>query len=156
MNDAQPQPWRVGDACDLPTPTVPSSEVESVRRMLAGKRVAVVGLSGNSYRASFGVAAYLRAAGYEVIPVNPNEAEVMGLKSYASLREVPGPIDVVDVFRRPEFCPEVVRDAVAVGAKGVWLQSGVVSGEAERIAREARIDFVQDRCMKVEHMYRGR
>lgn len=147
---------REGDACDLPVPSVPESEHQAVRRMLAGKRVAVVGLSGNSYRASYGVAGYLRAAGYEVIPVNPNEAEVMGLKSYPSLREVPGPIDVVDVFRRPEFCPEVVRDAVAVGAKGVWLQSGVVSDEAEQIAKDAHLDFVQDRCMKVEHMYRGR
>ena len=69
---------------------------------------------------------------------------------------MPGPIDVVDVFRRPEHCPDVVRDAVAVGAKGVWLQSGVVSDEAERIAREAGIDFVQDRCLKVERLYRGR
>jgi predicted CoA-binding protein len=145
-----------GDACDLPTPSVPEEEYATVRRMLAGKRVAVVGLSGDPYRASYGVAAYLKAAGYDVIPVNPNEAEVMGLKSYPSLRSVPGPIDIVDVFRRPEHCPEVVRDAVAVGAKGVWLQSGVISEEAERLAREAGIDFVQDRCLKVEHMYRGR
>ena len=77
----------------------------------------------------------------------------MGLKSYATLEDVPGPIDVVDVFRRPEFCPDVVRSAVKIGAKGVWLQSGIVSAQAEAIAREAGIDFVQDRCLKIEHMF---
>ena len=123
--------------------------------MLVAKRVAVVGLSDDPSRASHGVASYLQSAGKEIIPVNPNYDRVLGVKCYPSLEEVPGRIDVVDVFRRPEFCADVVRSAVAVGAKGVWLQSGIVSEEARRIAAEAGIDFVQDRCMKVDHMFGG-
>lgn len=142
------------DACPLPTEPEERGEAEAVRRMLAARRVAVVGLSDDPGRASYGVAAYLRSAGKEVIPVNPNYKTVMGLTCYPSLEAVPGPIDVVDVFRRPEYCPDVVRSAVAVGAKGVWLQSGVVSDEARAIARRAGIDFVQDRCMKVDLMFR--
>jgi predicted CoA-binding protein len=92
----------------------------------------------------------------EILPVNPNHKTVMGLTCYPSLAAVPGPIDVVDVFRRPEFCADVTRDAVEVGAKGVWLQSGIRSAEAREIARKAGIDFVQNRCLKVEHMFRGR
>jgi predicted CoA-binding protein len=101
------------------------------------------------------VASYLLSVGKEIVPVNPNHQRVLGLRCYPSLEAVPGPIDVVDVFRRPEHCAEVVRSAVAVGAKGVWLQSGIVSKEAERLAHEAGIDFVQDRCMKVDHMFGG-
>ena len=143
------------DACPLPT-NPRGSTADAVRRMIAGKRIAVVGLSDDPTRASHGVASYLLSAGKEIIPVNPNLQTVMGLKCYPSLEAVPGAIDVVDVFRRPEFCPEVVRSAVAVGAKGVWLQAGIVSPEAERIARDAGIDFVQDRCLKVDHMFAGR
>src|SRR2546421_8477797 len=143
------------DACPLPT-RPPEDEAAVIRRMLSGSRVAVVGLSDDPYRPSHDVARYLQSVGKEVIPVNPNHQRVLGLKCYASLEAVPGPIDVVDVFRRPEHCADVVRSAVAVGAGGVWLQSGIVSAEAQRIAREARIDFVQDRCMKVDHMFAGR
>ena len=143
------------DACPLPADP-PRDEAAAVRRMLAAKRIAVVGLSDDPSRASYGVAAYLRSAGKEIIPVNPNCATVMGLKCYPSLEQVPGPVDLVDVFRRPEYCPDVVRSAVGIGAKGVWLQSGVVSDEAEEIARRAGIDFVQDRCLKVDHMYQSR
>ena len=125
-------------------------------RMLRGRRIAIVGLSDDPSRPSHGVAAYLRAAGKEIVPVNPNCKSVMGLKSYPALEDVPGPIDVVNVFRQAEHCPRIAQSAVAIGAKGVWLQSGVVSAEAERIARAAGIDFVQDRCMKVEHMFRDR
>jgi predicted CoA-binding protein len=143
------------DACPLPD-DLPDDEDAVIRRMLAGKRIAVVGLSDDPSRPSYDVARYLQSAGKEIIPVNPNHAKVMGLKCYPSLEAVPGPVDVVDVFRRPEFCADVVRDAVAAGAKGVWLQSGIVSDEAERIANEAGIDFVQDRCLKVELMFHGR
>lgn len=142
------------DAC--PLPTRPSDDEDSViRRMLKGKRVAVVGLSDDPNRPSHDVARYLQSAGKEIIPVNPNHSRVLGLKCYASLEDVPGTIDVVDVFRRPEFCADVVRSAVAAGAKGVWLQTGIVSAEAEQVAAEAGIDFVQDRCLKVEHMFHG-
>jgi predicted CoA-binding protein len=143
------------EAC--PLPTRPGDRgADAVRRMLAGRRVVVVGLSDDPSRPSHDVASYLASAGKEIVPVNPNHRTVMGRTCYASLEDVPGPIDVVNVFRRAEFCADVVRSAVAVGAKGVWLQSGIVSPEAERVAREAGIDFVQDKCMKVEHMFNGR
>ena len=140
------------EACPLPTDPG-DDEAGAVRRMLAGRRVAVVGLSDDPARPSYGVANYLRSVEKEVIPVNPNYPAVMGLKCYPSLEAVPGPIDVVDVFRRPEYCADVARSAVAVGAKGIWLQSGIVSDEAEAIARRAGVDFVQNRCMMVDHMY---
>ena len=143
------------DACPLPG-DLPDDEAAAIRRMLAGKRIAVVGLSDDPSRPSYDVARYLMSVGKEIIPVNPNHAKVMGLKCYPSLGQVPGPVDVVDVFRRPEFCADVVRDAIAAGARGVWLQTGIVSDEAERLAAEAGIDFVQDRCLKVEHMFQGR
>jgi predicted CoA-binding protein len=143
------------DACPLPS-RPGGSEADAIRRMLAAKRVAVVGLSDDPTRASHGVASYLLSVGKEIVPVNPNHDRVLGLKCYPSLEAGPGPIDVVDVFRRPEHCADVVRSAVAVGARGVWLQSGIVSAEAKRLAREAGIDFVQDRCMKVDHMFAGR
>jgi predicted CoA-binding protein len=142
------------DAC--PLPNRPSdSEADAVRRMLAARRVAVVGLSDDPTRASHGVASYLMSVGKAIFPVNPNYEAVLGLKCYARLEDVPGPIDVVDVFRRAEFCADVARSAVAVGAKGLWLQSGIVSDEARDVARAAGIDFVQDRCMKVDHMFGG-
>jgi len=143
------------DACPLPG-DLPDDEAAVIRRMLGGKRIAVVGLSDDPNRPSYDVARYLLSVGKEIIPVNPNHAKVLGLKCYPSLDQVPEPVDVVDVFRRPEFCADVVRDAIAAGAKGVWLQTGIVSDEAERIAAEAGIDFVQDRCLKVEHMFQGR
>lgn len=143
------------DACPLPSGR-PGDETNALRRMLAAKRIAVVGLSDDPGRPSHDVARYLQSAGKEIIPVNPNHSRVMGLKCYATLAEIPGPVDVVDVFRRPEFCAGVVRDAVAAGAKGVWLQTGIVSDEAGRLAAEAGIDFVQDRCLKVEHMFHAR
>lgn len=138
------------DYCPLPSGR--SSSDAALRRMLSARRIAIVGLSDDPSRPSFGVAGYLRSVGREIIPVNPNYPTVMGLKSYAALEQVPGPVDLVDVFRRSEFCPDIVRSAVAIGAKGVWLQSGVVSDEAAAIAQSAGLDFVQDRCLKVELM----
>src|SRR5882672_9077260 len=117
-----------GDACPLPTPP-PKSETELIGRMLRAKRIAVVGLSDDPSRASHGVAEYLQSRGYEIVPVNPNCSSVLGVRCYASLAEVPQPIDLVDVFRRAEFCAEVVREAIEVGAKGVWLQSGIRNEE---------------------------
>ena len=142
------------DACPLPSRS-DNDEDAAVARMLRAKRIVVVGLSDDPGRPSYGVARYLQSVGKEIVPVNPNYEKVLGLRSYPSLAAAPGPIEVVDVFRRPEFCAEVVREAIAAGAKGVWLQSGIVSKEAARLAAEAGIDFVQDRCIKVEHMVRG-
>jgi predicted CoA-binding protein len=115
------------------------------------RTVAVVGLSSNPARPSYEVADYLQARGYRIIPVNPNETEVLGERAYPSLGDVPEPVEVVDVFRRPEHAPAVVEEAIAAGAKAVWLQEGIVSEAAARRAREAGLLFVQDRCMKVEH-----
>ena len=143
------------DACPLPTDRS-DSEAATVRRMLSAQRIAVVGLSDDPSRASYEVAAYLKSAGKQIIPVNPNHATVMGLKCYPTLAAAAagaGPIDVVDVFRRPEYCADITRDAIAAGAKGVWLQSGIRNAEAARLAKAAGIDFVQDRCLKVDHMF---
>jgi predicted CoA-binding protein len=140
-------------ACPLPTPPGPQ-EKAAMERMLAGRRIAVVGLSDDPDRPSYEVAEYLASIGLEIIPVNPKCDQVLGKKCYASLRDVPGTIDVVDVFRRAEFCPEVVRDAIAAGAKGVWLQSGIHSPQAKQLAQEAGLEYVENRCLKVEHARR--
>lgn len=128
-----------------------------IRRALTRKRVAIVGLSGNELRASNFVGRYLLRHGYEVVPVNPREQTILGRKSYASLDEVPGAIDTVDVFRHPDAVPDIAREAVGTGAKCLWLQFGVISEEGAEIARIAGLDVVVDRCMKAEHArYLGR
>ena len=111
--------------------------------------IAVVGLSSKLGRPSLGVATYLQEHGYAIIPVNPHEVSVLGERSYASLRDIPPEIqvNVVDVFRRAEHTPEVARDAVAVGAKVLWLQEGIVNDEAARIAGEAGLDVIMGVCM---------
>jgi predicted CoA-binding protein len=138
-------------ACPLPGRDE-KDDGERIRRMVRAKRIAVVGLSDDPSRPSYGVARYLLNAGKEIIPVNPNHATVMGLTCYARLEDVPGPIDLVDVFRRPQYCADVARSAIAVGAKGIWLQSGVRSPEAALLASAAGVDYVEDRCLMVEHM----
>ncbi len=126
-------------------------DIEAVLKM---KRVAVVGLSSNPAKASNSVAAYMQRAGYEIIPVNPSETEVLGRRAYPSLRDLPEPPEVVDVFRRPEYVDAIVDDAIAVGAKAIWLQLGVINEAAARKAREAGLITVMDRCLKVERMQR--
>jgi predicted CoA-binding protein len=118
------------------------------------KVVAVVGLSDRPERDSHGVARYLQRAGYRVIPVNPQATEILGEKAYADLRDVPDKIDVVDIFRRPEFVPDIVDAAIAVGAQAVWMQLGVVHEEAAARARAAGLEVVMDRCIAVEHRLR--
>jgi len=114
--------------------------------------IAVVGLSNQRGRPSYQVSAYMQAAGYRTIPVNPNETEVLGERAYATLEEVLEPIDVVDVFRRSEFVLPVVESAIRVSAKAVWMQEGVIHEEAARRAREAGLRVVMDRCILKEHM----
>lgn len=111
--------------------------------------VAVVGASSKPNRPSYRVARYLQSRGYRIVPVNPRETEVLGETAYPTLRDVPSDIeiDVVDVFRRAEETPEVAREAVAVGAKALWLQEGIVNDEAARIAIDAGLDFVMGICM---------
>ena len=115
------------------------------------KVIAVVGLSSDPTRPSNGVAAYLQRAGFRVIPVNPNETEVLDERSYATLEEVPVPIDMVDIFRRSEYVAGIVESAIRVGAKCVWMQEGVVDEAAAARAREAGLDVVMDRCTLKEH-----
>jgi predicted CoA-binding protein len=120
------------------------------------KTIAVVGLSSNPMRPSFGVTEYMQEAGYRIIPVNPNEREVLGEKSYARLEEVPEKIDVVNVFRRSEEVLPVVESAIRVGAKAVWMQSGVENEAAAEKARAAGLMVIEDACILVEHRRRAK
>jgi hypothetical protein len=131
---------------------------QTIQRVLYNaKTVAIVGLSGNPLRASYFVGFYLKRHGYRVVPVNPRETEILGEKSYPSLRDVPVPVDVVNVFRASSAVPEIARDAVAIGAGNLWTQFTVVSPEGARIAEEGGVSVVMDRCIKVEHArYAGR
>ena len=113
--------------------------------------IAVVGASHDPHRAGYSIPAYLQAQGYRIIPVNPNLDEMLGQKCYPSLLDIPEPVDVVEVFRRPEYTPDIVRDAVKIGAKAVWLQQGIINDEARQIAEAAGIRFVQDECMGPQH-----
>jgi hypothetical protein len=119
--------------------------------LLAARTIAIVGLSKDPLRPSYFIGFYLKRHGYKVVPVNPREPEVVGEKSYPSLKDIPFPVDIVDVFRRPDAVPAIARDAAAIGAKALWLQFGVISPEGARIAEDAGLTVVMDRCMKVEH-----
>ena len=126
-----------------------------VAQILRGARtIAVVGLSSNPMRASHGVAEYLKAAGYRILPVNPNETEVLGEKAYARLEDVPEPVDIVDVFRRAEELPAVAESAIGIGAKILWMQLGIENAEAAERARAAGLVVVEDSCLMVEHKRR--
>jgi len=115
------------------------------------KTIAVVGLSGRRSRPSYGVSEYMQSQGYRIIPVNPNEAEILGEKSWPTLDEVPERIDIVDIFRRSEAVSEVVEAAIRIGARGIWMQEGVVNEEAAAKARDAGLEVVMDRCILKEH-----
>ena len=123
----------------------------TIQAALRSRTVAIVGLSGNELRPSNFVGFYLQRHGYKVIPVNPREAEILGETSYASLSEIPEPVDVVDVFRAPDAVPGIAEEAVAIGAKALWLQFGVISPDRARIAADGGLAVVMDRCMKIEH-----
>ena len=114
--------------------------------------IAVVGLSSKKFRPSHGVAEYMQKEGYRIIPVNPNETEVLGEKSYARIEDIPEHIDIVDIFRRPEFVGPVVDSAIQIGAGVIWMQEGVVHEEAAQKARAAGLAVVMDRCILKEHM----
>jgi uncharacterized protein len=119
------------------------------------KTIAVVGASPKPDRPSHGVMRYLLEQGYDVVPVRPRDCEeVLGVPCMATLEEIERPVDLVDVFRRPEHTPEIARQAVAIGAGALWLQSGIVSREARTIAERAGIDYVEDACTKVVHALR--
>jgi predicted CoA-binding protein len=127
------------------------------RVLLSAKTIAVVGLSGNALRASYFVGFYLQRHGYRVIPVNPKESEILGEQCYASLKDVPGKVDIVNVFRAPSALPGIATQAVAIGAGCLWTQFGVINEDGARIAEQAGLAVVMDRCIKVEHArYVGR
>ena len=115
------------------------------------KSIAVVGLSSQTWRPSYSVSQYMQSVGYRIVPVNPNEAEVLGEKAYASLDDVPDPIEIVDIFRRPEFVPDIVESAIRRKARVIWMQVGVVHEAAAERARAAGLEVVMDRCILIEH-----
>ena len=117
----------------------------------SARTIAVVGLSNKRFRPSYGVTEYLQRAGYRIIPVNPQESTVLGEKSYPDLDSVPDPVDIVDIFRRSEFVPEIVEAAIRKGARAIWMQEGVVHEAAAQRARLAGLEVVMDRCILKEH-----
>ena len=141
-NSAQPPPASAGD---------PASEL-----LKTSRTIAVVGLSNRRHRPSYGVAEYLQSVGYRVIPVNPVETEILGEKCYARLEDILEHVDIVDIFRRSEFVPDIVESAIRIGARGVWMQEGVMHPEAAERARRAGLVVVMNACILKEHIKRFR
>ncbi len=128
------------------------TDTNTLRRILLdNSTVAIVGLSAKWHRPSYFVAKYLLDHGFSVVPVNPNYDEVLGQKCYPDLASIPHPVDIVDLFQRPQTAPGYARQAIAIGARALWLQLSVTSGEARRIAEDANLGFVEDKCLKIEH-----
>ena len=128
------------------------STIAELRRILKNNHtIAVVGLSADWYRPSYFAAKYMQEHGFRVIPVNPKYDEILGEKCYPNLKAIPEPVDIVDVFRKPEDCVPIAQDAVAIGAKVLWLQLGVVNEEAAHIAQAGGLEVVMDRCVKIEY-----
>ena len=127
------------------------STITRLRRLLKDNHtIAVVGLSADWFRPSYFAAKYMQAHGFRVIPVNPKYQEILGEKCYPDLKSIPDKVDIVDVFRKPEDCVPIARDAVAIGAKVLWLQIGVINEEASHIATAGGLEVVMDRCVKIE------
>jgi predicted CoA-binding protein len=145
------------EGCD-PTSHVstPSAGDPITQILRSSHTIAVVGLSSRRFRPSHGVSEYLQSAGYRIIPVNPGETEVLGEKSYARLEDIPEHVDIVNVFRRSEFVPEIVDSAIRIGARGVWMQEGVIHSEAAERARRAGLFVIMDSCILKEHIKRFR
>ena len=128
------------------------STVSHLRRILKDNHtIAVVGLSADWYRPSYFAAKYMQEHGFRIIPVNPKYTEILGERCYPDLTSIPDKIDIVDVFRKSEDCAPIAKDAAAIGAKALWLQIGVMNDEARQIAEAAGMDFVQNRCVKIEY-----
>ncbi len=129
-----------------------ADDISELRRILKGARtLAVVGLSAEWHRPSYFAAKYMQQHGYRILPVNPRYEQILGERCYARLEDIEVPVDIVDVFRKPADVPPIARSAVAIGAKCLWQQLGVMNLEADAIAREAGLDSVMDRCVKIEH-----
>ena len=128
------------------------SDIRTFRHVLQEHRtLAVVGLSADWFRPSYFAAKYMQEHGYRIIPVNPKYPEILGETCYPSLKDIPHPVDIVDVFRKPADTPGIAQEAVNIGAKVLWLQLGVVNEDAERIAEQAGLTVIMDRCVKIEH-----
>ena len=128
------------------------STIPELRRILkTNHTIAVVGLSADWYRPSYFAAKYMQEHGFRIIPVNPKYDEILGEKCYPNLKAIPEPVDIVDVFRKPDDCVPIAQDAVAIGAKVLWLQLGVVNEEAARVAESGGLEVVMDRCVKIEY-----
>lgn len=128
------------------------NDIHTLRRILRkSKTIAVVGISDKWYRPSRFAAKYMKAHGYKIIPVNPGQKEIMGEICYPSLLDIPGPVDIVDIFRRPQDVLPIVEDAITIGAKVVWMQLRVINEEAAERARQAGLEVVMNRCVKIEH-----
>ena len=129
-----------------------TDDITTLRRILKATRtIAVVGLSAEWHRPSYFAAKYMQQHGYRIVPVNPRCTEVLGERCFASLEEIPFPVDLVDVFRRTEELVPIAHSAVAIGAKGLWQQLGVANAQADALARQAGMDSVMNRCVKIEH-----
>lgn len=149
----------MSDASEAEASGIPAryQDPETIRAVLReAKTIAVVGLSPHAGRPSHGVAHYLQEQGYRIIPVNPNEREILGETCYATLSDIPVAVDIVDVFRRSEYVPAIAEEAVRIGAKALWLQYDVISPEGEATAERGGLRVVVDRCLKVEHARYGR
>lgn len=127
------------------------NEKETIQKILAMRTIAVVGLSPKEIRPSYGVARYLQSVDYKIIPVNPGHSEILGEKSYPTLRDIPVEVDVVDVFRRPEHVIPITEAAIEIGAKAIWFQDGVINEEAAQKAEDAGLLVVMDDCMLRQH-----
>jgi len=137
-------------ACEISEHNPPSEKVKAILEHC--KTIAIVGLSPKLQRDSHQVAEYLKAHGYTIVPVNPGQKEILGEKCYRDLKAIPFSIDIVDIFRRPEHIPPVVDDAIQIGAKAVWMQLGIAHNGAALKARDAGLEVVMNRCIKIEHM----
>ena len=137
-------------SCASGVPAQPS-DVVVAELLRSARTIAVVGLSSSRFRPSYGVSQYMQSAGYRIIPVNPNEREALGEKAYARLEDIPEKIDIVNIFRRSEFVPEVVESAIRIGARAVWMQEGVVNEDAAKRARQAGLLVIMDHCILKEH-----
>ena len=133
-------------------PRAPADDITTLRRILRSARtIAVVGLSAEWHRPSYFAAKYMQAKGYRIVPVNPRYTSILGERCVARLEDIPEPVDLVDVFRRTEDVLPLARSAVAIGAKGLWQQIGVMNLEADALVRAAGLQSVMDRCVKIEH-----
>lgn len=140
----------MSEACEFPKMNATSEAIRKIFR--DSKTIAIVGLSEKPDRPSYHVAQYLQEHGYKIIPVNPAVQTVLGEKSYASLRDIPEKIDVVDVFRKPEALPEITAEAITVGAKVLWMQEGIEHNDSAQKAKAAGLEVVMNKCMLKEHM----